>query len=102
MKYQFICDHQEQFSLKRLCQVLCISRSAHYNWLTSKPGKWAQENTELLKEIIIIHKQSRQTYGSPRITPGNCINVAIPVVGLVSLVLWQRTISMRKQNVNSK
>jgi putative transposase len=68
MKYQFINDHQNQFSLKRLCQVLCISRSAYYNWLTSKPGKWAQENTELLKEIRIIHKQSRQTYGSPRVT----------------------------------
>jgi len=68
MKYQFIYAHQSQFSLRHLCQVFCISRSAYYNWLTSKPGKWAQENAELLKEIKIIHKQSRQTYGSPRIT----------------------------------
>ena len=68
MKYQFITDHQEQFSLKRLCRVLRVSRSGYYSWLTSKPGKWAQENAELLTEIRIIHEQSRQTYGSPRIT----------------------------------
>lgn len=68
MKYQFIHDHQEQFPLKRLCRVLCVSRSGYYSWLTSKPAKWAQENAELLTEIKIIHEQSRQTYGSPRIT----------------------------------
>ena len=68
MTYQFIHDHQHQFSLKRLCRLLSSSRSAYYNWLTSKPGKWAQENAELLQEIRVIHQHSRQTYGSPRIT----------------------------------
>lgn len=51
-----------------MCKVLCVSRSSYYNWLCRKPGKWALENAELLKQIKIIHKQSRQTYGSPRIT----------------------------------
>lgn len=68
MTYQFIHNHQDQFSLSHLCKVLSISRSSYYNWLCSKPGKWALENAELLKEIKIIHEQSRQTYGSPRIT----------------------------------
>jgi putative transposase len=68
MKYQFIHDHQDQFHLKRLCRVLSVSRSGYYSWLTSKPGKWAQENAELLKEIMIIHQQRRQTYGSPRVS----------------------------------
>ena len=68
MKYQFIHNHQDQFRLSHLCKVLCISRNSYYNWLCSKPGKWALENDELLKQIKIIHKQSRQTYGSPRIT----------------------------------
>ena len=68
MKYQFIHNHQDQFRLSFLCKVLSISRGSYYNWLCSKPGKWAIENAELLKEIRIIHEQSRQTYGSPRIT----------------------------------
>jgi len=68
MKYQFIHDHKDQFPLKRLCRVLQINRSSYYSWRSSKPGKRAQENAELLREIKIIFKQSRQTYGSPRIT----------------------------------
>ena len=68
MKYQFIHNHQDQYRLNRLCQVLSVSRSSYYNWLCGKPGKWTQENAELLKEIKVIHEQSRQTYGSPRIT----------------------------------
>ena len=68
MVYQFIYDHRNQFPLWRLCQVLSVSRSAYYHWLQSRPGKWAQENAELLKEIRLIHAQRRQTYGSPRIT----------------------------------
>jgi len=68
MKYQFIHNHQDQFRLSHLCKVLSVSRSSYYNWLCSTPGTWARENVELLKEIKIIHKQSRQTYGSPRIT----------------------------------
>lgn len=68
MIYQFIFDHRDQFSLRRLCEVLSVNRSAYYHWLGSTPGKWAQENAELLKQIRIIHEQSRHTYGSPRIT----------------------------------
>ena len=68
LKYQFIHSHQDQFRLSHICKVHSISRSSYYNWLCSKPSKWIEENAELLKEIKIIHKQSRQTYGSHRIT----------------------------------
>lgn len=48
--------------------MLSVSRNAYYHWLQSRPGKWAQENAELLKEIRLIHALSGQTYGSPGIT----------------------------------
>lgn len=48
--------------------MLSVSRTAYYNWLTSKPGKWTAENAKLLEDIKSIHEESRQTYGSPRIT----------------------------------
>ena len=48
--------------------MLSVSRSTYYAWLSSTPGKWDRENLVLLKEIKTIHEQSRQTYGSPRIT----------------------------------
>jgi len=46
LKYQFIHDHRDPFSLKRLCEVLLVSRSAYYQWLASTPSKWEQENVE--------------------------------------------------------
>lgn len=54
--------------MTRLCRLLAIRRSAHYRWLTNKPGTWVAENAVLLMEIKAIHQQSRQTYGSPRVT----------------------------------
>jgi putative transposase len=45
-----------------------VSRSRFYGWLNSEPSKRAIENQEILKEIHLIHKESRQTYGSPRIS----------------------------------
>ena len=51
-----------------MCKVLQVSRSGYYQWLQSKPSRWKMENEELLREIALIHEESRQTYGSPRIT----------------------------------
>ena len=51
-----------------MCKVLKVSRSGYYSWLRSKPSRWEVENHEILKHIRQIHKDSRQTYGSPRIT----------------------------------
>jgi len=51
-----------------MCRVLQVSRSSYYIWLKSKPSKRLLENKKLIQQIKIIHKQSKGTYGSPRIT----------------------------------
>jgi putative transposase len=51
-----------------MCKVLKVSRSGYYQWLQSKPSRWKLENQQIIKQIALIHKESRQTYGSPRIT----------------------------------
>lgn len=51
-----------------MCQVLAVSRSGYYKWLTSGPSKRSVFNRQLLVDIRQIHEQSKQTYGSPRIT----------------------------------
>jgi transposase InsO family protein len=68
MKYQFIQKYQDEFCLSQLCKILSVSRSGYYKWLKRKPGKREIENMKLLKEIKKIHKQTDQTYGSPRMT----------------------------------
>lgn len=51
-----------------MCKVLKVSRSGYYGWLKRRPSKWEVENGKLLVKIRMIHQQSNQTYGSPRIT----------------------------------
>lgn len=61
-KYRFM------FAIEKMCKVLKVSRSGYYSWLGHKPSKREVENRELLDQIVQIHKESKQTYGSPRIT----------------------------------
>ena len=51
-----------------MCRIFKVSRSGFYTWLNSKPSKRALENQEIIKEISLVHKESKQTYGSPRIS----------------------------------
>lgn len=55
------------FPIEMMCKVLGVSRSGYYSWLKRKPSKRALEEKELMKQIKEIHKNSKGTYGSPRI-----------------------------------
>ena len=51
-----------------MCKVFKVSRSGYYNWLRSKPSRRNLENQLLLQQIKSIHHDSKQRYGSPKIT----------------------------------
>jgi transposase InsO family protein len=57
-------------SVLMLCQLFEVSLSGYYDWQKRQlqPGQRAKENQALAQEIKTIHCQSRETYGSPRIT----------------------------------
>ena len=67
MKYAFMQAHEQEFSLKRMCQVLKVSRSGYYAWKGRPLSLQAQENEVLLSQIRSIHQKSQGSYGSPRI-----------------------------------
>ena len=67
MKFAFIAEHREVFSVYRMCELLEVSRSGFYAWLEREPGQREQDNDALLIEIQRIYELSRATYGSPRI-----------------------------------
>lgn len=52
-----------------LCQAFAVSRSGYYQWQVRRdqPARRRREDEQLGRQILCIHRQSRQTYGSPRI-----------------------------------
>lgn len=50
-----------------MCRVLDVSPSGYYAWRTRPPCARTQADQALLDRIRVIHTQSRQTYGAPRI-----------------------------------
>lgn len=56
------------YSIRELCEAMAVSRSGYHDWAARVPGPRAQANAALLPLITQAHQESRQTYGSPRIT----------------------------------
>lgn len=50
-----------------ICDVLDVSRSAYYDWLTRAPGSREQELDELTPAIVEIFVRHRRRYGARRI-----------------------------------
>jgi putative transposase len=49
------------------CRVLKASRSGYYDWLGRPESPTELRNKELAKMIREIHRDSRDSYGSPRV-----------------------------------
>jgi len=67
MRYRYIREHRQEYSVKRMCQLLGVTRSGYYAWQAEKAGVRTLENQVLMERIRHEYKTSRQTYGSPRI-----------------------------------
>ena len=55
-------------SVEALCDLFGVSASGYYDWLDRKPTMRQKADKALSEQIQEIHKSSRKTYGSPRIT----------------------------------
>jgi transposase InsO family protein len=60
-------EHQMDFPISRMCQVLRVSASGYYAWLRRTPSRRVEANAALTDQIREIHQASRRTYGSPRV-----------------------------------
>jgi putative transposase len=54
-------------AIATMCRVLGVSPSGYYAWRRRPPSPRARADAALSKRIAVIHKDSRWTYGSPRI-----------------------------------
>lgn len=67
MKYEFMRNHEEEFSVGRMSGMLGVSRSGYYHFTKRMPSQHKKEEERLLMKIKTIYEASRQTYGSPRV-----------------------------------
>ena len=63
-----IRSEQANYPVSMMCEMFNVSRAAFYAWKTKPVCDRKQEDARLLGEIQKFHKDSRGTYGSPRIT----------------------------------
>jgi len=68
MKYEFVELNRLEFPMKKMCQILKISRSGCYNWKNKEPGNRYKENAIMLNRIKVIYDENKGRYGSIRIT----------------------------------
>ncbi len=67
MRFEFMRQNKEKFSIEKMAELLEVSRSGYYRFLRSEQSETEKENQRLTEKIKQIHKASCETYGSPRI-----------------------------------
>ncbi|MEU5437227.1 IS3 family transposase, partial [Streptomyces sp. NPDC020719] len=69
-RFQCVADLRAEHGVKRLCQVLGVSRSGFYYWVASAPARAARRvaDARLTERIRRVHADSDGTYGVPRVT----------------------------------
>jgi transposase InsO family protein len=59
--------YKDQFSITAMCRVLGVSKSGYYSWTKRPESQRSLDDDQLGNEIERLHKESKQSYGSPRI-----------------------------------
>jgi hypothetical protein len=69
-RFQFVADHQHAYGVKRLFGLMTVSWSGFYQWRRTAPARAERQRADrvLTAQIVVIHRGSDDTYGSPRIT----------------------------------
>lgn len=68
MKYRFIKNHEHEFPIEKMCEVLKVHSSSYYKWKARPVSKRALIKDKIKQQITSIYFASKQRYGSPRIT----------------------------------
>ena len=63
----FVDDHRADHAIVKLCALVELPRASYYRWARSTPSRRLVDDAYLANEIIDIYRQSRGTYGSPRV-----------------------------------
>ena len=58
---------QGEYAIGELCAAFEVSRSGFHRWRTAEPCERAREDARISELLRAVHRQSRGTYGRPRL-----------------------------------
>ena len=70
MKYAWIEEQRDLFSVTRMCRQLGVSRTGYCQWRTRAPSERSMANAALDARVAAMHAGSQCSYGRPRIVRG--------------------------------
>ena len=67
MRYRAIQEHDRRVPVRLMCRALAVSPAGYYAWAGRPESDRSVRNRALLSAIRVVHRESRETYGSPSI-----------------------------------
>lgn len=67
MKYAWIKEHRDEYSVVRLCRAMQVSKSGFYGWLNSEPSPRSKRTSSIRASVMEVYQQSNCIYGSYKI-----------------------------------
>jgi putative transposase len=67
LRYAVITRHRGEFEVRLMCRVLEVSSSGYYASLQRPPSWHALIDEVLMARVRVIHAESGETYGAPRV-----------------------------------
>ncbi len=67
MRYRAIQAHDRRYPIRLMCRALAVSAAGYYAWRSRPESARSVSAWTVLATIRVIHRESRETYGSPSI-----------------------------------
>lgn len=67
MRYACIARHRGEFPVRLMCRVVAVSPAGFYAWRRRSPSARAIADETLMARVRIVHQESDETYGAPRV-----------------------------------
>jgi len=67
MRYRAIQEHDRRYPIRLMCRALAVSPAGFYAWSARPERVRGAAHRALVAKIRVIHRESRETYGSPSI-----------------------------------
>lgn len=67
MKYAWIKEHRDEYSVPQLCRAMQVSKSGFYRWLNREPSPRSKRTASIQASVKEVFEQSHCIYGSYKI-----------------------------------